>query len=181
MNIDDFKPENMLSTAFFTGHRFLKAEEKELIRGKVSRCLDESYAAGYRRYFCGCALGFDMLAALETIRLRERFPDVVLSLAIPCKTQADRWDEADRKIYRRILDLADDRVLLSPVYYQGVMLTRNRYMADRSSLCICWLTEMRGGTDLLEGRRAAGIQPWTTAWTIWRGFSQIYGIYVFYA
>ena len=103
MNIDDFKPENMLSTAFFTGHRFLKAEEKELIRGKVSRCLDESYAAGYRRYFCGCALGFDTLAAFQTIRLREIYPDISLALAIPCPDQSERWSAADQDTYRKLI------------------------------------------------------------------------------
>ena len=35
---------------------------------------------------------------------------------------------------------------LSPFYYHGAMLSRNRYMADRSSLCICWLSNMRSGT-----------------------------------
>lgn len=74
------------------------------------------------------------------------YPDVILSLAIPCETQSARWQESDKRIYARILEQADEKTILSPHYYQGVMLTRNRYMADRSSLCICYLSHMRGGT-----------------------------------
>lgn len=146
MHTDDFSRESISRTAFFSGHRILKKTDIPQIRERIFGCLTEAYAIGYRRFFCGCALGFDMLAAFQTVRLRECFPDVRLSLAIPCKTQADRWNESDRKVYDHILDLADDRIVLSPVYYQGAMLSRNRYMADHSSLCICWLVEMHGGT-----------------------------------
>lgn len=138
--------EDVSCTAFFTGHRRIAAELTEQLGDRIFRCIYDAYHAGYRRFFCGCALGFDTLAAFQTVRLRNQFPDAKLSLAIPCETQSDKWPEKDRKIYREILDLADDQVILSPDYYQGVMLARNRYMADRSSLCICYLTHMRGGT-----------------------------------
>ena len=146
MRTDDFLPENTLRTAFFTGHRILSPDERQHLPVLVSDCVKEAYDAGYRRFFCGCALGFDTLAALETVRFRRLHPDVVLSLAIPCLSQADRWPEKDRIVWRELRSLADDQIVLSPLYYQGVMLTRNRYMADRSSLCICWLTRWQGGT-----------------------------------
>lgn len=134
------------TTAFFTGHRFISGEERNEISEKIYRCITDAYQIGYRHFFCGCALGFDTLAAFQTVRLRNAYPEVKLSLAIPCDSQADKWQEKDREIYREIISLADDKTVLSPVYYQGVMLARNRYMADRSSLCICYLKHMRGGT-----------------------------------
>ena len=146
MHNDDFSQENIRRTAFFTGHRVLPSRDVPLVRSGLCRCLQAAYEAGYRRFFCGCALGFDTLAALETIRLRETCPDVILSLAIPCADQSDRWNTKDKEVYSRLLDEADDRKVLFPAYRQGVMQTRNRYMADRSSLCICYLTHMRGGT-----------------------------------
>ena len=136
MSADDFSPENIAHTAFFTGHRIMPGKEFLL----------QAYEAGYRRFFCGCALGFDTLAAFQTVRLRQQYPGVVLSLAIPFSGQADGWHETEQKTYSRLLALADERIILSPTYYQGVMLARNHYMADRSSLCICYLTNMRGGT-----------------------------------
>jgi uncharacterized phage-like protein YoqJ len=146
MNADDFSPESINKTAFFSGHRLISETEKPMIRRQLSRCIKEAYDSGYRRFFCGCALGFDTIAAEETIRLRKLYPDIRLLLALPCGTQADRWSAQDQETYRRILELADEKTVLSPFYYQGAMLTRNRYMADRSSLCICWLRNMRGGT-----------------------------------
>ena len=142
----DHLQDPICRTAFFTGHRILNEEEKKVLPDHVFRCLSEAYEAGFRRFYCGCALGFDTIAAYQTIRLRELHPDVSLLLAIPCATQADRWPEQDRLIYDKILENADSKEILSPVYYQGAMLTRNRYMADRSSLCICYLRYMRGGT-----------------------------------
>lgn len=143
---DDFSPEKISKTAFFTGHRYLREDQKDLISSALFQCLNEAYDAGYRKFFCGCALGFDTLAAFQTVRLREIHPDAVLSLAIPCESQPDRWSEKDKAVYRRILEMADEKIVLSPFYYQGAMLTRNRFMADRSSLCICYLTHARGGT-----------------------------------
>ncbi len=146
MNASDFSKESISQSAFFTGHRFLKHEELPVIRRKVDQCISEAYESGYRRFFCGCALGFDTIAAFRTVLLKKQYPDIRLSLAVPCADQAERWSPEDRKTYDHLLQLADDCIILSPFYYQGAMLSRNRYMADRSSLCICWLTNMRSGT-----------------------------------
>ena len=146
MNTDDYSTNSIRTTAFFTGHRILPAQDIPLIRNLVSQCVSEAYTAGYRRFYCGCALGFDTIAAFETIKLRNVHPDISLLLAIPCADQSARWKADDKEIYRRLLDIADDKVVLSQTYYPGAMLSRNRYMADRSSLCICYMTQLRGGT-----------------------------------
>ena len=143
---NSFLPEEIARTAFFTGHRHLREDQKDMISSALFQCLKEAYDAGYRRFFCGCALGFDTLAAFQTVRLKKIHPDVILSLAIPCENQSEKWNEKDKEVYRSILELADEKTVLSPFYYHGAMLTRNRYMADRSSLCICYLSVMHGGT-----------------------------------
>ena len=146
MRTNDFAPNSICRTAFFAGHRDLVNEHTETLKEVVYQCLLDAYRAGYRRFFCGCAIGFDTLAAFQTIRLREEYPDVCLSLAIPCPDQSLRWSASDQEIYRKLIASADEKIILSPVYYQGVMLTRNRYMADQSSLCICLLRNLQGGT-----------------------------------
>ena len=146
MNKNDLSVESIRKTAFFTGHRFLDEKDMRVIPESIYRCISDAYAEGYRRFFCGCALGFDTIAAFQTIRLREEHHDVRLLLAIPCQNQAERWSPNDQKTYIRILEMADEKFILSPIYYRGAMMTRNRYMADRSSLCICFLKKMRGGT-----------------------------------
>ena len=107
MNASDFSKESISQSAFFTGHRFLKHEDLPAIRMKVDQCVSEAYESGYRRFFCGCALGFDTVAAFRVIFLKKQYPDIRLSLAIPCATQAERWDPEDRKTYDQLLQKAD--------------------------------------------------------------------------
>jgi len=141
-----FPPEHTEITAFFTGHRFIPEEDRVSLTGLLDEWIRIAYLHGYRRFFCGCALGFDTMAAFRVLELKKDFPDLILSLAVPCATQSDRWPEKDRNRYQDILIRADEKIVLSPVYYDGAMITRNRYMADRSTLCICYLRHMRGGT-----------------------------------
>ena len=69
MKKDGMKPENIKQAAFFTGHRVLRNSDLNIIREKVFQCISGAYDSGYRRFYCGCARGFDMLAAFETIRM----------------------------------------------------------------------------------------------------------------
>ena len=75
----------------FTGHRtFSPAVATELI-ARLEPVLERLYAAGVRDFRTGGALGFDTLAALRVIALRDRHPDCTLSLILPCRDQANRW------------------------------------------------------------------------------------------
>ena len=35
---------------------------------------------------------------------------------------------------------------MSPNYYNGCMHVRNAYMVDRSSICVCYMKKLGGGT-----------------------------------
>lgn len=138
--------EAIQKTAFFTGHRQLSDTAVRYLAAPLSRAIREAYQQGYRIFVCGGALGFDTLAAQSLLEMKKELPDIVLSLAIPCPSQPDLWPEIDQRIYRGIIRQADVVKVLSPAYYPGVMLSRNRYMVEQSSLCICYLNRMRGGT-----------------------------------
>lgn len=138
--------ETIQKTAFFTGHRQLSSTTAKSLAAPLSRAIREAYLQGYRIFICGGALGFDTLAAQTLLKMKKDLPDIVLSLAIPCPSQPDPWPEYDQRVYRSIIRQADVVKVLSPAYYPGVMLSRNRYMADQSSLCICYLNSTRGGT-----------------------------------
>ena len=133
-------------TAFLTGHRHIPLPERDDLRLRLRKALSDACERGYRKFYCGAAIGFDTIAANEVIRLKPSFPGLSLLLAVPCADQSARWSEEDRSARRRIMSSADDVIVLSPFYYQGCMMVRNRYMADRSSLCICYLTHWHGGT-----------------------------------
>ena len=137
----------MEQTACFTGHRHLPQDKQDDVASLLSRAINEAYINGYRRFMCGGALGFDTIAALQVLEFRNKHPDIRLILVIPCLDQAKRWSDHDRRIYDRISAQADEKIVLSPEYFHGCMQTRNRYMVDHSSLCICYLYSLRGGTS----------------------------------
>ena len=133
-------------TCCFTGHRSIGEEQQRCLRQRLGSLLEQLYRQGYRRFYSGGALGLDLLAAESVIDLRGRHADVQLLLALPCAEQTRRWPAVERERQGRLKAQADHCVTLSPHYYTGCMMVRNRHMVDRSSLCVCYLTHMRGGT-----------------------------------
>ena len=133
-------------TVCFTGHRAVPEEIVREIRKKTGSAVARAYENGYRTFLCGGARGFDTIAAQEVLQLRQSFPEVKLAIAVPCSSQADRWPPKDQKTYRCILEQADRVIVLSDKYYQGCMQSRNRFMVDNASLCLCYMTRFEGGT-----------------------------------
>lgn len=133
-------------TACFTGHRHIPREKIPAVTRTLEKAISDAYEKGYRIFLCGGALGFDTLAARQVIAFRQKHPDIRLEIVIPCPTQAVHWSQEDQAAYNEILDHADDCLTLSPFYYEGCMHSRNRYMVNHSSLCICYLVQMSGGT-----------------------------------
>lgn len=129
----------------FTGHRVLgQADETAL--AALDELLVHLYQNGYRDFLCGGALGFDLYVAEHIVTLRDRFPDVRLISCIPCAVQSAKWPRRDKSRYQRLLYLSDEVRVLSSFYYDGCMQVRNRYMVDRSSVCVAYMKRLRGGT-----------------------------------
>lgn len=133
-------------TVCFSGHRMLKSQLLPALRALLDKTLEELWQQGYRRFICGCALGFDLLAGEAVLRLKEKHAEIKLILAIPCASQTAKWPAQECQRYARLLCQADDAIVLSPQYYTGCMQVRNRYMVNQSSLCVCYLRQLRGGT-----------------------------------
>lgn len=134
------------NTCCFTGHRMIPLEE----RGELNRKLEETITHLYQRDICyfkaGGALGFDTLAAQAVLRLREKRPGIKLTLVLPCLSQTKGWRPEDVAEYERIKSQADKVVYTSREYMRGCMHKRNRYLADHSGVCVCYLTKDSGGT-----------------------------------
>lgn len=133
-------------TVCFTGHRMIPPAEKKQLAAALDAGIRRLVSEGFFRFLCGGALGFDMLAEEAVLRAREKDPRLRLALVLPCAGQSSRWPEAEKNRYNRLLHAADHVLVLSPHYYPGCMLTRNRYMVDHSSRCVCYLHSFRGGT-----------------------------------
>ena len=135
------------STVCCTGHRRIAAERQAVIRDQTDRHMRSLITRGFDTILVGGALGFDTLAQLAALRLREEFPYLRVVMAIPCEGQDARWSEREREIYALLRRRADSEIVLAPRYTDGCMLARNRFMVDHSSACIaCYDGRQWGGT-----------------------------------
>lgn len=130
----------------FTGHRDLPQNLIPAIKEKLKTQLIKLTEEGFTDFYAGGAIGFDTLAALCVLELKKEYPHIRLHIIIPCADQTKSWDEKNKLIYQEIRDAADEALCLSPVYFNGCMMVRNRYMVDASSVLIAYLTKNSGGS-----------------------------------
>ncbi len=150
-------------TCCFTGHRPAKlpwgSRESDprclALRQELAMRLEGICLAGYTRFLCGMALGCDTYFAEAVLALRDSRPEIRLEAAVPCRTQADRWNREQQERYRGLLDRCDRVTVLQETYTPSCMLRRNEYMADRSSLLLACFNGSPGGTmnTILYARR----------------------------
>lgn len=141
-------------TCCFSGHRPVKLpwglNENDprclALKAEIAARLDGIYQAGYRRFICGMAIGCDMYFAEAVLALRKEHPDVVLEAAVPCGTQPDRWNRAQRQRYNELLNSCNKVTMISVCYTPDCMMARNRYMVNSSSLMLCCYNGRPGGT-----------------------------------
>ena len=150
-------------TACFTGHRRIRSDAVPEIRASLREAVSAAYEQGYRSFLCGGALGFDTLAAQEVLSLRPEYPEIRLTLVLPCADQARYWSRKDQQQHSLLMQQADQVLILRERYDPGCMQNRNRYMVDHASLCICLLTQFSGGT--MNTVRYA-VQQGLTVWNL---------------
>ena len=139
----------------FTGHRpqslpwGTREQDPRCLELKLELAarLEGIYETGYRRFLCGMALGCDMYFAEAVLALRDSHPDVRLEAVIPCGSQPDRWNLAQRQRYNSLLDRCDKVTVLQIHYTPDCMLRRNRYMVEHSSLLLACYNGYPGGTQ----------------------------------
>ena len=137
--IDDYMEQRKFSraaTAAFTGHRFVDAAQREHVKKRLSNAVLDAYGHGIRNFISGFAIGFDMMAAEVVVSLKGNYPDMTLIAAIPFKGQASRFNFYDRKRYDRLLEVADEVIVLSESYYPRCFLDRDEFMVNNSSTLI---------------------------------------------
>lgn len=133
-------------TCCFTGHRDLPVEQYQNIVAKAEETIEILIKKRYRYFGTGGALGFDTIAALAVLKLKERYPDIRLIFVLPCLSQTQSWSKKDIEVYESLKRQTDKIVYTSQEYTRGCMHKRNRHLVDNSLVCIAFLTESKGGT-----------------------------------
>lgn len=114
---------------------------------ELINCIDRLHNyLGISTFFAGGCTGFDALAAKAVLEYRENHSEIQLIIVIPYKQQSRSWTQIEKDEYERIKAQATNVVCLAEHYFNGCMQMRNRYMVDRSSVCVCYLTQEKGGT-----------------------------------
>ena len=130
----------------FTGHRSIEPEKARMITAMLEQTLHALIRHGATYFYAGGALGFDTIAALTVLRLKNTYPHIKLCLILPCKNQTKMWSGADRAIYGRILSNADSFEYVSDSYTSYCMHDRNRRLVDSSDICVAYCEHNGGGT-----------------------------------
>lgn len=148
----------------FTGHRpgglpWGDKQPDPRFMTMLKEQLNLAYAAGYRRYICGMALGCDTLFAHEVLELRRLHPDICLEAAVPCPGQSAKWTLFQQLHYELLLDMCDKVSLISQSYTPDCMMRRNRYMVDNSSRIIaCFNGRPSGTMNTIRYAMAQGLE-----------------------
>lgn len=145
------------TTVAFTGHRtYCGGSADALLDAVQTLC-----ARGMRTFLTGMAVGFDLAAAETVIACRALRPELRLVAVVPFEGQDARFPAAEKARFRRILDAADETVVLSASYHRGCYAVRNDYLVDRASVVVAWYDSLPGGTQYTVRRAlACGREVW---------------------
>ncbi len=143
---------NKDKTVCFTGHRpekmpFAPSDTvrlrtlKSLIYSEITSAIDR----GFDTFITGMQRGVDLWAAEAVMELSARHK-LSLIAALPYKDMGKGFKGQDKWVFGRILNRADETVIISDDYTPGCMNKRNRFMVDNSSLLIAVVGDMRSGT-----------------------------------
>lgn len=133
-------------TVCFTGHRDIPREHAFVLPRLLENELITLIERGVTVFRAGGAVGFDTLAALKVLEMKESHPHIKLELILPCENQTEWWREAEVRTYHYILERADRFEFLHEHYVKGCMLERNRRLVQGSDVCLAYCYRNRGGT-----------------------------------
>lgn len=156
--MNDLKFDRTVSAAF-TGHRFYDFSQRVFIQERLTSAISEAYDHGIRNFISGFALGIDLMAAQLVQLLKCNLPGISLTAAIPFEGQAERYNIYDKRVYGRLLELADKVIVLSDCYYPRCFLDRDEFMVENASYLIAYYDgREKGGTYYtIKKARARGI------------------------
>ncbi|MBR7099139.1 MAG: DUF1273 family protein [Clostridia bacterium] len=134
-------------TVCFTGHRDISFFSRERLRRALECEIERQIQLGAVHFRTGGAIGFDTMAALAVLKLKDKYPHIRLELILPFPDQAKSWSMHDSKLYGQILQCADSCSYVSEHYYNGVYLHRNDQLLRDADVCIAYLKQSdRGGS-----------------------------------
>lgn len=72
----------------FTGHRIIPLVRQEEVKARLTAAVAFACEMGITRFYCGMALGLDMMAAEVVLSLKDKFPNIRLIAVVPFRDRA---------------------------------------------------------------------------------------------
>ena len=129
-------------TVALSGHRILP---KSFNYKKLKELLFYLVKDGFNTFLCGMAIGFDTEAFKVLEKLR-KVNDIKIIACVPCNNQDRGFNKSQKEEYHRLINSADEVIVLQDKYDAYCMKKRNCFMVDNASVLLCYLTQSRGGT-----------------------------------
>ncbi len=99
-----------------------------------------------RNFYCGMAMGFDIIAAEAVLELKKTENALRLIAVIPFKEQQNGFKGEWQDRYDKVIKLCDEVIILSENYHNGCYQQRNKFMVDSSDYVVTWYDGKNGGT-----------------------------------
>lgn len=115
------------------------------LENRLVAAISELSRCGIKRFFCGGARGFDLMAAECVLILKQKL-DISLCCVIPFKNHENGWSSSWKRRYNAVLSAADEVVFVCNGYSPDAYQKRNRYMVDRSQVVVTYFSGIPGGT-----------------------------------
>ena len=80
----------------FSGHRSVPFAKRRELKQCLKSEIAKAYADGYRYFYCGMAMGFDLLAAEAALSLQCELKDLQVIAVVPFRGQSDRWSKEEQ-------------------------------------------------------------------------------------
>ena len=125
-----------------SGHRII---ERDLDKRKLTIIFENLIISGIDTFLIGMAIGFDTLC-FQILEQMRKEKNIKIIACIPCLNQAEKFSQAQKKEYDRLISVADEKVVLSDDYTPYCMQKRNKFMVDNSACVVCYLKKQKGGT-----------------------------------
>lgn len=142
-------------TCSFTGYRPHKLsfgddythKDYLFLRAALKKEILALYNGGIRFFQTGMAMGIDMICAELVIELRGECPGMALFAVLPCRNQAEHWDDFNKSRHSRILSECDGTMYITNSGYKsGCMTKRNRRLVDTAAVLLAVFDGKKGGT-----------------------------------
>ena len=106
----------------------------------------KSVATDNSCFYCGGAMGFDIIAGEIVLKLKEENPSINLIMVAPYFGQSNDFTPLWKNRYLNLLDKAKKIVYLEKCYVNGCYFKRNRYLVDNADTVITYYNGKPGGT-----------------------------------